>query len=60
METIIFELDNNKNIRWSGNKIILNADNFPIKVKTKNKDCKEIKRVIDVRVKHGLIKIQIN
>lgn len=59
MTQIEFEFDSCSNIKLDGKKILLSADNFPIKVKTKSKG-KEQKRIINLRLKHGLLKIMMS
>ncbi len=60
MPQIEFEFDNEKNIRIEGKRILLTCENFPIKVKTKNEQGKEQKRIINLRLKHGLLKIMMS
>ena len=60
MSQIEFEFDNEKNIKIEGKKIMLTHDNFPIKVKTTSKSGKEQKRIINLRLKHGLLKIMMS
>lgn len=60
MTQIEFEFDSSSNIKLDGKKILLSADNFPIKVKTKSKEGKEQKRIINLRLKHGLLKIMMS
>lgn len=59
MSQIEFEFDNEKNIKIEGKRIFLSCEHFPIKVKTTSKKGKEQKRIINLRFKHGLLKIMM-
>lgn len=59
MTEIVFEFDSTKNIKVEGKRILLSAENFPIKVKTTNMNGKEQKRIINLRLKHGILKIMM-
>jgi len=60
MPQIEFEFDNAKNIKIEDKKIFLSCEHFPIKVKTTNIKGKEQKRIINLRLKHGLLKIMMS
>jgi hypothetical protein len=60
MEQIEFELDNSNNIKIDGKRILLSAENFPIKVRTACHNGKEQKRIINLRIKHGILKIMMS
>ena len=60
MSQIEFEFDSSTNIKLEGKRILLSAENFPIKVKTKSREGKEQKRIINLRLKHGLLKIMMS
>jgi hypothetical protein len=60
MTQIEFELDSPDNIKIDGKRIVLTAENFPIKVKTKSQRGMEQKRIINLRIKHGILKIMMS
>jgi hypothetical protein len=60
MTQIEFELDNSNNIKIDGKRILLSAENFPIKVRTSSGRGKEQKRIINLRIKHGILKIMMS
>ena len=59
MTQIEFEFDNSKNIKVDGKRILFSAEHFPIKIKTTSNNGKEQKRIINLRLKHGLLKIMM-
>lgn len=61
MTQIVFEFDNDKNIKLSGNNVIINTEHFPVKVRIKDElTKKETVRVIMAVRKYNRLKLMMN
>lgn len=61
MTQIVFEFDNDKNIKLNGNNVTLNTEHFPVKVRIKDDvSKKETVRVIMAVRKYNRLKLMMN
>jgi hypothetical protein len=58
--TVIFELNNKENIFLDKGKIKLKRNSFPIKVKLINNKGRDTDRIIYIREKNGVAKMQLS